>query len=962
MQRKRNKILSFLLIASLILTLGAGYTPASGVSEKAKAADGYTDLSQAEMVEAMGAGWNLGNQMEATDQNGPNESAWSHYTVEKSLIRNVGRAGFKSIRIPVSWLNLIGKAPDYTLNAVRLARVKEIIDWALEYKMYVIMNIHGDGYSTVTGGWLLPGKDDDAQVEIKAKYKAVWGQLADYFKDYDEHLIFESMNEVGADIAGKSDATLKQIQDVYKNINDYNQIFVDTVRQSGGNNDKRWVLIPGMNTDLSLTTGYDPAEEKEDTDYGFRIPEDTYLSKDVPEGQKRIMISVHYYAPWGFCGQEDYITTQWGDEADPAKSVGYQGEDYMERGFARLKEDFTSKGYPVVIGEYGSIDKSNTVNSLKGDSKNLENRKYYAWKLCSESKENGIVPVYWDNGHNGEFGFALFDRETFKVTQQDIIDGIMYVYGKNQKGNATGLSLSEHYLKMDTADMTTYLEATLTPDTSDDLITWSTSDSSVAKVTYKGGVMPRGVGICVITATAASGAVDRCVVEVTEPEDLKLGLYAGNSNTWKTLSATDYLTVRRGSDGGKYTISMTYDKSLMSKLNTLFLKDVTVQNGNAAESAVISMDAKLESVSFNGHACTLLKDTYNWKKDLTPKQNDQGEIVPTAPAVDLCFLNYWYEPDNIVSDVKKNTAGQCYDFPSDWYVTGDNTIEMTLTISNPVFEPKESGEKVLASNLALSNDDLKLAAGWQYTLLPVTDPAEANEAIAWISDNTKVATVDKNGVVTAVAPGETVIHAYTGESGQHVTCPVTVVAEDDGTLVSPTPQRTPKPKATPAPGGNTPAPGGNTTPAPGGNATPAPGRNTPAPGGNTTPAPGGNATPAPGTNVTPGTNNKPNTTPGKVTAPKKVTLKKVKSTKKKTLLVQWKKVSGATGYTVQIATDKKFKKGVKKYAVKGAKTTKKTIKKLKSKKKYFVRVSAYKKVSGKKYTGKWSSVKKTKIK
>ena len=134
--------------------------------------------------------------------------------------------------------------------------------------MYVVLNIHGDGYSNVKGGWLLLEAGD--QETIKAKYAAVWSQLAERFIDYDHHLIFESMNEIGAKIAEMSDGEKKTaaVSAAYENINDYNQIFVDTVRSSSGNNDRRWLLIPGFNTDINYTAG----------DYGFKIPENTGLN------------------------------------------------------------------------------------------------------------------------------------------------------------------------------------------------------------------------------------------------------------------------------------------------------------------------------------------------------------------------------------------------------------------------------------------------------------------------------------------------------------------------------------------------------------------------------------------------------------------------------------------------------------------------------------------------------------
>ena len=124
----------------------------------------------------------------------------------------------------------------------------------------------------------------------------------------------------------------------YANINAYNQIFVDTVRKTGGNNDQRWLLIPGWNTNIDYTA----------EDYGFALPTDDYLSSKIASGEKRIMISVHYYDPWDFCGTESGATTQWGDSiTDYSKRASWGDESYMASQFKKMSSKFVSQGYPV---------------------------------------------------------------------------------------------------------------------------------------------------------------------------------------------------------------------------------------------------------------------------------------------------------------------------------------------------------------------------------------------------------------------------------------------------------------------------------------------------------------------------------------------------------------------------------------------------------------------------------------
>ncbi len=360
-------------------------------------------LNQAQITAAMGAGWNLGNQLEANSSGTPSETAWGNPVITQALITAVKSAGFKTIRVPFALLNKIGSGSAYTIDPTWIARIKEVVDYAYGQGLYVLVDLHGDGYESVTGAWLLVESSD--QTAIRAKYKAVWQQIATAFASYDERVIFESMNEVFDGNYYDPSPSL------YANLNAYNQIFVDTVRQTGGNNASRWLLIPGWNTNIDYTAG----------DFGFVMPTDNYRSSSIPSGEKRIMISAHYYTPWEFCGDQSGTITQWGSIAtDPSKRVSWGGnEDYMESQLNLMYYTFVTQGYPVVIGEWGVVDKT------KDDSASNTYRHYFAKTLSTDCKAYGAVPVWWDNGHNGDYGFAVFNRSTLAVTQQGIIDSIM---------------------------------------------------------------------------------------------------------------------------------------------------------------------------------------------------------------------------------------------------------------------------------------------------------------------------------------------------------------------------------------------------------------------------------------------------------------------------------------------------------------------------------------------------------
>ncbi|MGM0883630.1 MAG: cellulase family glycosylhydrolase [Bacillota bacterium] len=385
----------------------------------------FTQLNSSQVVFEMGAGWNLGNALDANVNGVPSETAWGNPVITKALIQKVKATGFKSIRIPVTYMKKIGSAPNYTIDSAYLARVKEVVDYAYSEGLFVIINIHHDGYHSTTpntpsDNWLLPNASD--QNTIRDKFKKVWQQIANTFVDYNEHLIFESMNEV---FDGKTYSGAQPDLTIYSNINTLNQIFVDTVRQTGGNNAARWLLIPGWNTNIDYTAGNNGYT-------GFALPTDNYRSSTIPSSEKRIMISVHYYSPWDFAGEESGNITQWGATATNASKKSTWGqEDYLDAQLKSTYDKFVTQGYPVVIGEYGSIDKT------AFDSANNTYRAAFAKAVASTARKYSSVPVIWDNGGNGQYGFGLFNRSTYAVTQQGIIDAIMSVMNTSKMKNVT---------------------------------------------------------------------------------------------------------------------------------------------------------------------------------------------------------------------------------------------------------------------------------------------------------------------------------------------------------------------------------------------------------------------------------------------------------------------------------------------------------------------------------------------
>lgn len=385
--------------AETTTTTAATTTTTTTATQNPEPAPAETKGDSVQFSQNLMPGWNLGNQLESNSDGTPSETAWGNPVITENLIKQVKAQGFKSIRIPVSYLSKIGAGPDYTIDSKWLDRVQEVVDMCIDNGLYAIINVHGDGYYSIKGGWLLCGEPASEQETIKAKYEKVWEQIANRFKNYDDHLVFESMNEVFDGSYGNPKP------EYYNNINAYNQIFVDTVRKTGGKNNNRYLLIPGWNTDINFTTG----------------DCDTYTmeAKFVIPNDSRIMISVHYYTPWEFCGEEGYDTFyKWGDSVKKFVKRR-QSETLVNRQFDKLYNAFIKNGYGVVIGEYGANDKTSK------DKSNTIYRAYFAEYVNYAAHQRNIVTVYWDNGYNGNHGFGLFDRTECTVTQPEIIKGII---------------------------------------------------------------------------------------------------------------------------------------------------------------------------------------------------------------------------------------------------------------------------------------------------------------------------------------------------------------------------------------------------------------------------------------------------------------------------------------------------------------------------------------------------------
>jgi len=342
----------------------------------------------------MKCGWNLGNTFDAhpdwnvtmhasgTDM----ETSWVGVRTSKELFAALHDAGFNTIRIPVSWHNHVDG--NDIIDQDWMDRVKEVVGWALDLDMYVILNTHHDNYEP----FYYP---DSAHYERSAAYlSSVWRQMAETFKDCNDHLILEALNEPrlrgNAQYEWNFSASAPECQDAAECINKLNQLFVDTVRATGGNNATRYLAV----------TGYCASPWAISND-AFHLPKDT--------ADNRIIVSAHAYTPYNFALNESMTNRTFSlDSLDQKKEIA----QFMNL----LYDKFTSKGIPVIMDEFGARDKDG----------NTQDRVNFAAYYVVSASARGMTCIWWDNhvfSGDGE-RFALIDRSTLEWKYPEIVQAI----------------------------------------------------------------------------------------------------------------------------------------------------------------------------------------------------------------------------------------------------------------------------------------------------------------------------------------------------------------------------------------------------------------------------------------------------------------------------------------------------------------------------------------------------------
>ena len=328
------------------------------------------------------AGYNIGNSLDAHSNGEASETSWGNPRINQELMNGIKAAGFDIVRIPVTWIGHFGAAPDYRLNERYLRRVAQVVTMANSAGLKAIINLHHDGAGGVADAWLsinTARRSKEGYQQVTFQFVRTWQQIALYFKNYGDWLMFESFNEIHDGNWGNSSYDILLPQ--FKIINEWNQYFTDVVRKTGGNNTSRFLIIPGYVTNVRHTLGAN-----------FKLPEDS--------SQGRQVVTFHYYDPYQFGIQGSQ--SRWGSDSDKQKT---------DSDFAPFKPKFVDNGIPVIIGECGAVLQLYPSDQAKEETARQSRREYLP-HIYGTAKKYGLVPFYWDNGGTTGSGekFGLFNR------------------------------------------------------------------------------------------------------------------------------------------------------------------------------------------------------------------------------------------------------------------------------------------------------------------------------------------------------------------------------------------------------------------------------------------------------------------------------------------------------------------------------------------------------------------------
>ncbi len=900
MKSVSKRYLSFILSLLMAMTIFIGLD-LGDINVQALSGDTLKNADTEAILEDMGLGWNLGNSLDATGGSGlDTETSWSNPKTTQALIDKVKSLGFNTVRVPVSWGKHVS-GDNYTINSAWLARVKEVVDYCYKNDMYVILNIHHDTKSSESASGAGYYPRSSAYSSSEKFVTSVWSQMAEYFKDYDYHLIFETLNEprligTGYEWWFNKWNIPSEVKDAIDCINKLNQKAVDTIRATGSNNRGRLIMCPGYDASIDGATVS-----------GFKLPTDTSGNKN------RIAVSVHAYSPYNFAMNVD---TSNGATSTYSSSI----KDELKNLFSTLKSNFRDKGIPVVIGEFGSTDKNNTAERVK-----------WATDYTALAKKNNIPCVLWDNNafavYNGNsivlnseyHGYINRKNNTVTSPAKDVIEALMKPYGKKADLNcSSSVTIVAGQSKNIGASSST----------SGAVLTYKSTTPSICTVDKNGNVTALRTGTGYVTVTASANGYDsvsRDVKIVVSKKSLNNGLLTLSETsyvydgTYKKPAATVTFGGKVLQEGKDYTIS--YRNNLNVGVTTVIATGMGDYTGYTSKNFTITKRAMTggtvsvaSSVSFTGSNITpsvtvkvagrtLTSGTdytvsYSNNKNvgkatvkITGKGNYSGslsakfDIVPAKQQIQKLETKY----KGFYIDWAQKGSATGYDVEYSVNANMSGAVSKHLTASKP--------DTLTVSGLA----------GDKTYYVRVRSYTNVNGKVyygAW-SDIKSIKTAN-NDITKATVSGIST-KAFTGKA---ITQNVTVKV------------------------------------------------------GNTVLKNGTDYTVSYSNNKKVGKATVKITGKGKYGGvitktfkinPAKQEIQKL-TAKSKAFFVDWAQKGSATGYEIQYATNSKFT-SAKKVTITNNKTDKTTVSKLSANKKYYVRVRSYTTVGGTKYYGAWSAVK-----
>ena len=900
MKSVSKRYLSFILSLLMAMTIFVGLD-LGDINAQALSGDTLKNADTEAILEDMGLGWNLGNSLDATRGSGlGTETSWSNPKTTQALIDKVKSLGFNTVRVPVSWGKHVSGS-NYTIDSAWLARVKEVVDYCYKNDMYVILNIHHDTKSSESASGAGYYPRSSAYSSSEKFVTSVWSQVSEYFKDYDYHLIFETLNEprligTGYEWWFNKWSIPSEVKDAIDCINKLNQKAVDTIRNTGSNNKGRLIMCPGYDASIDGATVS-----------GFKLP------TDISGNKNRIAVSVHAYSPYNFAMN---IDTSNGATSTYSSSI----KEELQNLFSTLKSNFRDKGIPVVIGEFGSTDKNNTAERVK-----------WATDYTALAKKNNIPCVLWDNNafavYNGSsivlnseyHGYINRKNNTVTSPAKDVIEALMKPYGKKADLNcSSSVTIVAGQSKNIGASSST----------SGAVLTYKSTTPSICTVDKNGNVTALKTGTGYVTVTASANgynSVSKDVKIVVSKKSLNNGLITLSETsyvydgTYKKPAATVTFGGKLLQEGKDYTIS--YRNNLNVGVTTVIATGMGDYTGYTSKNFTITKRAMAggtvsvaSSVSFTG-------------SNITPSVTVKvaGRTLTSGTDYTVSYSNnknvgtsnvYVYGKGNYSGSLSakfdivpakqqiQKLETKYKGFYIDWAQKGSATgydveYSVNANMSGAVSKHLTANKPDTLTISGLSGDKTYYVRVRSYT--------NVNGKVyygAW-SDVKSIKTAN-NDITKATVSGIST-KAFTGKA---ITQNVTVKV------------------------------------------------------GNTVLKNGTDYTVSYSNNKKVGKATVKITGKGKYGGvitktfkinPAKQEIQKL-TAKSKAFFVDWAQKGSATGYEIQYATNSKFT-GAKKVAITNNKTDKTTVSKLSGNKKYYVRVRSYTTVGGTKYYGSWSATK-----